>query len=454
MSRLIALCDCNNFFVSCERIHRPDLDGRPVVVLSANDGCIISRSQEVKDLGVRMGDPFYKYRSFLEKQGTAIFSTDFPFYRRVSREVMATLARYTDALEVYSVDEAFMNMSIATISNVSRYAAEIKDVVYKNTRIPISIGIAPTRTLAKLAADYSKKRPETHGIYNFSEIADTQDFLKNIPAQDVWGIGRRSGDFLRRYRIKSAFDYMRMDDLVLKKERGIGGLFTAWELRGQSCVHFERNSGKKSIQVARSFGGELYTEEELRDPVTQFIGIAASEMRKQGSRAGSVRVWIRSDWFKEDYYTNSAELRLPSPLSDDGGLVNVACGLLSDIYKRGHGYKKAGVLLSNFSSVSCTQSTLFEEWESDGEDDAKKRLLRSIETINAEIGYRAVRSALYWKLKEEPVKWLPNQKWKADRNMNVMNKTGDIPSHSFRVHGLDRKRLHDDDSAAEEPLRY
>lgn len=453
MSHLIALCDCNNFFVSCERIHRPDLDGKPVVVLSANDGCIISRSQEVKELGVKMGEPFYKYRSFLEKHGTAVFSTDFPFYRSVSREVMETLARYTDTLEVYSVDEAFMNMSIATVSNIGRYAAEIKAAVYKKTRIPISIGIAQTRTLAKLASDYSKKHPETRGIYNFLEAGDSQEFLKNIPAQDVWGIGWRSGDFLRRYSIKSAFDYMRMDDLVLKKERGIGGLFTAWELRGRPCVRFERSAGKKSIQVARSFGSELYTEEELRDPVTQFIGMAASEMRKQGSRAGSVRVWIRSDWFKEDYYANSAELRLPSPLSADCDLVAAAYSLLSDIYKKGPGYKKAGVLLSNFSSASCIQSTLFGEWEPDGNTDAKKQLLRTIETINAEIGYRAVRPALYWKLKEEPVKWLPNQKWKADRNINVPNKTGDIPSHSFRVHGLDRKRLHDD-PAAEQPPRY
>lgn len=453
MSRLIALCDCNNFFVSCERIHRPDLDGRPVVVLSANDGCIISRSQEVKDLGVKMGEPFYKYRRFLEREGVTVFSTDFPFYRRVSRDVMATLARYTDTLEVYSVDEAFMNMSIATVPNVSQYAAEIKEAVYKKTRIPISIGIAPTRTLAKLAADYSKKHPETHGIYNFLETVDSSEFLKNIPAQDVWGIGRRSGDFLRRHSIKSAFDYMRMDDLVLKKERGSGGLFTAWELRGLSCLRFEKNSGKKSIQVARSFGSEIYTEEELRDPITQFIGMAASEMRKQGSRAGSVRVWIRSDWFKKDYYVNSAELRLPSPLSNDGDLVSAAYGLLGSIYKNGPGYKKAGVMLSHFSSASCTQGTLFEEWESDGGDDARKRLLSSIETINAEIGYRAVRSALYWKLKEDPVKWLPNQNWKADRNRDITNKTGDIPSHSFRVHGLDRKNLHED-STAGEPLRY
>lgn len=454
MPRLIALCDCNNFFVSCERINRPDLDGKPVVVLSANDGCIISRSQEVKDLGVKMGEPFYKYKKFLERHGTTVFSTDFPFYRRISKNVMATLARYTDTLEVYSVDEAFMNMSIATVSDVSRYAAEIKETVYRNTRIPISIGIAPTRTLAKLASDYSKKHPEMRGIYNLSEVGDIGGFLKNIPAQEVWGIGRRSGDFLRRYNVKSAFDYMTLDDLILKKERGVGGLFTAWELRGLPCVRFERSAGKKSIQVARSFGCEIYTEEELRDPVTQFMGMAASEMRKQGSRAENVHVWIRSDWFKDDYYAKSAELRLPAPLSDDGDLVAVALDLLSGVYKKGPGYKKAGVMLSKFSSASCTQSMLFDEYGSDGEYDARKRLLKSIESLNAEIGYRAVRPAIYWKLREEPVKWQPNQNWKADRNLDATNKTGDIPSHSFRVYGLDRQKLHDESAAAGEVLRY
>lgn len=454
MSRLIALCDCNNFFVSCERIHRPDLDGKPVVVLSANDGCIISRSQEVKDLGVKMGEPFYKYKRYLERHGTAVFSTDFPFYRRVSKEVMATLSRYTDTLEVYSVDEAFMNMSIAAISDVNRYAAEIRDAVYKSTRIPISIGIAPTRTLAKLASDYSKKHPETGGIYNFSECGDWQEFLKNTPAQDVWGIGRRSGDFLRRNKVKTAFDYMALDDLILKKERGIGGLYTAWELRGTPCVRFERSAAKKSIQVARSFGREVYSEEDLRDPVTQFIGMAASEMRRQGSRAGSVRVMIRSGWYSEDYYANSAEHRTRAPLSDDGDLVAVALELLSGIYKKGPAYKKAGVLLGDFSSAACVQGALFEEWESDGERDSKRRLLKSIETINAEIGYRAVRPALYWKAREEPAKWLPNQNWKAERNLGAANKTGDIPSHSFRVYGLDRNRLHDDAAAADEALRY
>lgn len=453
MSRLIALCDCNNFFVSCERRHRPDLDGKPVVVLSANDGCIISRSQEVKDLGVKMGEPFYKYKRYLERHGTAVFSTDFPFYRRISGEVMATLARYTDTLEVYSVDEAFLNMSIATVSDVGRYAAEIREAVYRSTRIPISIGIASTRTLAKLASDYSKKHPETGGIYNLSECCDKQEFLKNLPAPEVWGIGRRSGDFLRRHNVKTAYDYMALDDLILKRERGIGGLHTAWELRGIPCVRFERSAAKKSIQVARSFGRELYSEEDLRDPVTQFMGMAASEMRRQGSRAGSVRVMIRSGWYAGDYYANSAELRLRAPLSDDGELVSAALELLSGIYKNGPAYKKAGVLLGDFSSAACRQSALFEEWESDGERDSKRRLLKSIEAINAEIGCRAVRPALYWKSPEESVKWQPNQNWKADRNLGAANKTGDIPSHSFRVYGLDRQRLHDA-AAADDALRY
>lgn len=444
MPRLVALCDCNNFFVSCERLHRPDLNGKPVVVLSANDGCIISRSQEVKNLGVKMGEPFYKYKNYLEKNGATIFSADFSFYRKVSKDVMAVLARYTDELKIYSVDEAFMNLSIATVPNVSSYAAKIKKEVYKSTQIPVSIGIASTKTLAKLASDYAKKHSERRGIFNFSEYDDLTEFLKTIPVQDVWGIGRRSGNFLQRYKIKTAYDYMTLDDLILKKERGICGLYTAWELRGISCVHFDQNPAKKSIQVARSFGSALYTEEELRDPVAQFIGMAASEMRRQGSRAGSVRVKIRSDWFKDDYTADSAECCLPVPLSKDGELVCAAFELLRKIYKKGPAYKKVGVILSNFSSAACTQKSLFDDMDFGEENDQRKRFLKSVEIINAEIGGRAVRPALYWRAREESPKWQPNQNWKAERNLDVKNKTGDIPSHSFRVYGLDRQDLRND----------
>lgn len=441
MRRLFALCDCNNFFVSCERINRPDLEGKPVVVLSANDGCIISRSQEVKDMGVKMGEPFYKYKRYLERQGTAIFSTDFPFYRDVSKKVMNILAGYTDDLEIYSVDEAFMNLSIATVPDVNRYAADIKADVYENVRIPVSIGIAPTKTLAKLASDYAKKRRETGGIYNLAEHRDPAGFLKAIPAQDVWGIGRRSGDFLKRYGICSAYDYMALDDLILKKERGVGGLGTAWELRGVSFVRPDGSTAKKSIQVARSFGCGLYTEEELRDPIAQFIGMAASEMRSQNSRAGSVRVTLRTDWFKEDYYANSSVCVLPRPLSDDGELVSAAYGLLNKIYRKGPVYKKAGIMLSDFTSAIYSQKALFDDWEMEEDTDRRKHFLRSVETINAEIGKRALRPALYWRAKGERPKWQPNQNWKAERNLNAENKTGDIPSHSFRVHGLDLARL-------------
>lgn len=444
MPRLVALCDCNNFFVSCERLHRPDLNGKPVVVLSANDGCIISRSKEVKDLGVKMGEPFYKYRSYLEKNGTVVFSADFPFYRSVSKCVMAALARYTDELEVYSVDEAFMNLSIATVANVNCYAEEIKKWVHKKTQIPISIGIASTKTLAKLASDYAKKHSDMRGIFNFSECDDPLAFLGKTPAQDIWGIGRRSGDFLCRHKINTAYDYMALDDLILKKERGISGLYTAWELRGISCVHFDKKPGKKSIQVARSFGSALHTEEELRDPVAQFIGMAASEMRRQGSRAGSISVMIRSDWFKEDYTVNSAECRLPTPLSNDGELICAAFELLHKIYKSGPAYKKAGIILGDFSSDACTQKSLFDDMDLGEEGDRRKRFLKSVEIINAEIGGRAVRPALYWRAKEECPKWEPNQSWKAERNLTAKNKTGDISSHSFRVYGLDRQNLHKD----------
>lgn len=427
MNRLIALCDCNNFFVSCERIERPDLDDRPVAVLSANDGCIISRSQEVKALGVPMGAPYYQYRSLLEKNGATIFSSDFRFYRKVSDKVMAVLARYTDDLEKYSVDEAFFNISIASIPDAAAYAREIKEALYKETRVPASFGIARTKTLAKLAGETAKKIKELDGIYSLENCPSIENFLRGIPVSEVWGVGRRSGEFLKRNKIATAWDYAQLDDLVLKTQRGIRGLMTAWELRGTACIHYEYPAAKKSIQVSRSFGNPLYTYDELKIPVAQFVAGAAANLRHQGSRAGALTVMIRTGYYDEIPYANARTVLFGEPLSRDGELIFEAHKVLKDIYKEGPRYQKAGIILSSFSSGINYQKRIFEEL--DLENDKEKRLSRAIDEINS--AGLSVRPATSYFTDERSLSWKPKQQWKAERKHTGSDALEDLQNHAF-----------------------
>ncbi|NCB17379.1 MAG: Y-family DNA polymerase, partial [Synergistales bacterium] len=226
---LLALCDCNNFFVSCERLFRPDLEGRPVVVLSSNDGVVIARSNEVKALGVKMGEPYFRVRSFLERHDTAVFSSNFRLYEEVSARVMASLRRFTPSMEVYSVDEAFLEIPPEGKRKPAEWARDVRAAVLRETGIPVSVGAAPTKTAAKLAAERAKKRPETGGGFALLPGGAWDDLLGEVPVEDVWGIGRRWSDFLRRRGISTALRLRDAPDDRLEKHLGVRGLRTAWE---------------------------------------------------------------------------------------------------------------------------------------------------------------------------------------------------------------------------------
>lgn len=379
---LLALCDCNNFFVSCERLFRPDLEGRPVVVLSSNDGVVISRSNEIKALGVKMGEPFFRVRSFLERHGAAVFSSNFRLYEEVSARVMASLRRFTPSMEVYSVDEAFLEIPPEGKKKPGEWALDVRAAILRQTGIPVSVGAAPTKTAAKLAAERAKKRPETGGGFALLPGDPWDDLLGEVPVEDVWGIGRRWSDFLRRRGISTALRLRDAPDDRLEKHLGVRGLRTAWELRGIRCFPIEeREKPQKSIQSSRSFAVPVRDRESLAEAVTEFTLTAGRRLRSQNSLAGSLSVSISTSRFRGSFFGARAEVTLETPTDSDITLMRAAAGALSSIYREGHDYEKAEICLGSLSSAGTVQLRLFGKREDRG-----AALSRAADRLNGEAG--------------------------------------------------------------------
>ena len=322
---LLALCDCNNFFVSCERLFRPDLEGRPVVVLSSNDGVIISRSNEAKTLGIKMGEPYFRVRAFLERRGGAVFSSNFQLYEEISARVMEVLRRSTPSIEVYSVDEAFLELPPAARERPVEWGRELRAAVLKETGIPVSVGVAPAKTAAKLAAERGKKRPETGGVFALLPGEAWDDILRDVPVEDVWGIGRQWSDFLRRRGVSTALRLRDTPDDWLEKYLGVRGLRTAWELRGIRCFPIEEyEKPQKSIHSSRSFATPVRSRESLAEAVTEFALTAGRRLRSQRSLAGCLSVSISTSRFRSPFYGARAEVALETPTDSDITFIKAA----------------------------------------------------------------------------------------------------------------------------------
>ncbi len=263
---MYALADCNNFFASCERVFRPDLQGKPVIVLSSNDGCAIARSNEAKALGIKMGAPFFKIKSLVEKHGVAVFSGNMALYGDMSQRVRWVLEEYAPAVEVYSIDEAFLDLRGMADIDFDAYAKEISARCWKMTSIPVSVGIAPTKTLAKIASKLCKQYPKLRGGCYMHRPQDIEKVLRKYPIEDVWGIGRKSAAKLQTMHIKTAYEFTRLPENAVRKMMGITGVRTWKELRGIPCIEFEEGfEAKQSICVSRSFSSEIYDMKELQE---------------------------------------------------------------------------------------------------------------------------------------------------------------------------------------------
>ena len=359
---MFGLIDCNNFYASCERLFRPDLVDRPLVVLSNNDGCIIARSNEAKALGIGMGTPCFKQETILKKHNVAVFSSNYPLYGDISQRVMNVLMQLEPEVEIYSIDEAFISLPAGKYLDLENHARFLKATIQKQTGIPVSIGFGPTKTLAKIANRLAKKNSTADGTFVIDSRTDLERLLAGIDVGDIWGIGHRHAARLRRHNIHTALELKNCADTWVRKQLNITGLRIVMELRAIPCISLENAPpARKSVTTSRSFGQPVSTLSDLREAVVTYTEQAACKLRHAGLHATVIHVFIRTNSFKKDQkqYCNSRTHTLPYPSSNTPTLIKAALAILKTIYRPDYAYQKAGVLLNGLVPESRQQMHIF-----------------------------------------------------------------------------------------------
>ena len=390
-SEMFGLIDCNNFYASCERLFRPDLMNRPVVVLSNNDGCIIARSNEAKALGIGMGTPYFKQEPLIRKNKVAVFSSNYPLYGDISQRVMDVLMSLEPDVEVYSIDEAFIRLPAGKHCDLKNHMRFLKATVQKHTGIPVSIGLGPTKTLAKIANRFAKKDPSAAGIFVITGEQHLDDLLATVNISDIWGIGRRHAVRLKKQSIHTALELKNCADTWIRKQLTVTGLRTVMELRGIPCISLEKAAvAKKSICTSRSFGRTVRTLADLQEAVATYTTQAACKLRHEGLRTTVVDVFIRTNSFQKDepQYCNRRTFTLSAPSSHTATLIKVALRSLKAIYRPGYSYQKAGVLLNGLVPENYEQLRLF-----DAPTPHATSLMEAVDQINRRWGRDTIQAA-------------------------------------------------------------
>ena len=384
----IALVDCNSFYVSCERLFNPSIIKKPVVVLSSNDGCVISRSTEAKILDIKMGEPYFKVEKIIKKNNVKVFSSNYSLYGDISRRVMKTLKQFSPQIEIYSIDEAFLNLSSVKDEDLLEHANKIRRTVLKWTGIPTSIGIATTKTLSKAANHIAKK--EKSGIINLINSKQIDAILAQIKINDVWGVGRQLTKFYIKNGIYTAYQLKNMNNGWIKKNTNVFGSRTALELKGVSCISLEPYQEKrKNCCVSRSFGKKVTKLEELKESITTHCLNAAEKIRIDNQTVKKVTVFIRTSPFQKDknYYANTKDIDLPIRTNDSIELVKQSLNALKSIYKKGYRYQKAGIILSGLKDVNIYRKNLFSKINN---EEKRTRLMKAIDHTNIKYGRHAL----------------------------------------------------------------
>ncbi len=400
---MIGLVDCNNFYASCERVFHPDLEDRPVVVLSNNDGCVIARSNEAKALGIRMGDPFFQVKDMLERNGVAVFSSNYNLYGDMSRRVMTTLAEMTPGITQYSIDECFIDLS--GLDNLHDFGRNIVRIVSRWTGIPVTMGIAETKTLAKVASKFGKKYKGYGGVCIIDSEEKRMKALKLFDVADVWGIGHCSLDKLRYYGIHTAWDLTQKSEGWVRRMLNITGVRTWKELRGISCIDVDDLPRKRSICTSRSFPDRgLDDIRPLEEAVANFAASCTRKLREQHSCCQSITVFAYTSRFRPEVPGHSINrtMHFPVATSDLQEIVSAAVEVLRKDYREGFLYKKAGVIVWNICDGNAVQGHLFDTVDRD----KRNRLAKAIDEINRRNGHNTVRMAVQgtdksWHLKSE-----------------------------------------------------
>ncbi|MBS6003059.1 MAG: Y-family DNA polymerase [Citrobacter sp.] len=405
---MFALVDVNSFYASCETAFRPDLKGRPVVVLSNNDGCVIARNAEAKTVGVKMGDPYFKQKDLFRRYGVVCFSSNYELYADMSSRVMFTLEALSPRCEIYSIDEAFCDLTgVRNCRVLEDFGRELKDAVYQNTGLAVGVGIAQTKTLAKLANHAAKKlQRQTGGVVDLSNLDRQRKLMAALPVDEVWGVGRRISKKLETMGIKTVLDLADTDIRFIRKHFNVVLERTVRELRGEPCLELEEFAPvKQEIVCSRSFGERISDYDAMRQAICSYASRAAEKLRGEHQYCRFISTFVKTSPFalNEPYYGNSASVKLTTPTQDSRDIITAATRSLDAIWKDGHRFQKAGVMLGDFFSQGGAQLNLFD-------DNAPKpnssKLMEVLDHLNAKDG----RGTLYfagqgiqqqWQMKRE-----------------------------------------------------
>ncbi|WP_338716708.1 Y-family DNA polymerase [Raoultella ornithinolytica] len=404
---MFALCDVNSFYASCETVFRPDLKGRPVVVLSNNDGCVIARSAEAKPF-VKMGEPYFKQKEQFRRQGVICFSSNYELYADMSNRVMTTLEELSPRCEIYSIDEAFCDLTgVRNCRNLTDFGREIRETVLRRTHLTVGVGIAQTKTLAKLANHAAKQwQRQTGGVVDLSNIEKQRKLMAALPVNEVWGVGRRISKKLETMGIKTVLQLADTDIRFIRKHFNVVLERTVRELRGEPCLGLEEFAPvKQEIVCSRSFGGRITEYHEMRQAICSYASRAAEKLRGEHQYCRFISAFVKTSPFalNEPYYGNSASVKLLTPTQDSRDIIAAATRCLDAIWKDGHRYQKAGVMLGDFYSQGVAQLNLFDD---NAPRQNSEKLMEVLDHLNAKNG----RGALYfagqgiqtaWQMKRE-----------------------------------------------------
>ena len=383
--KIIALVDCNSFYVSCERLFNPKISQSPVIVLSNNDGCVIARSSEAKKVGIKMGEPYFKIKNIVTVNNVQVFSSNYALYGDISRRIMTILKNLFPIIEYYSIDEAFLDLSNMSIKNMNNLIIDIKKTIYQNTGIPVSIGVGSNKTLSKIANHLAKRNLE--GVIDLTKLPDEEinNVLKNIDIKDVWGVGRQLSILYKKNKINNAYELKYSSSSWIKKNTNVFGLKTVMELNGASCITLETSKQKKrkSCCVSKSFGKKVESFEKLKEAVVTHCLNAAEKIREDRQLVKSVIVFIRTSPFDKHLFLSRSEKIDLAILTDDSMILSRACiDALKKIFAKGYRYQKAGVVFLGLVNNSEYGQNLFVDKNSQ----KSNSLMKAIDSMNVKFG--------------------------------------------------------------------
>ena len=384
---LLALVDCDNFYASCERLFRPDLRKKPIVVLSNNDGCVIARSKEAKAMGIKMGVPWFQIKKAYLANGGQVFSSNFALYGDLSNRVMHVLEGMVNNIEVYSIDEAFLDLRhIQNSNHAYEFGIHCRNIVDQWVGIPVRIGIGPTKTLAKIASHVAKKKIGGTGVFCLHESLQIEHVLKHLPINEIWGIGRNLSRRLNDLSVYSSYDLMKMDTRLIRSKFSVVLERTVRELRGEQCLAVQNDrEPKKQIIVSRSFRERTGDFNQLKPLISNFAVRAGEKLRHEGQKCSQVSVLIATSPFsKQAQYRGFHSIQFSNPVNDTRSILAGANQALQDCFRQGYAYAKAGVLLSQFSHSSVMQRSLFDDLHKSFDQKQNEDLMRCIDSMNAE----------------------------------------------------------------------